>query len=61
MTSDEKKQVLDAVEAAEKDAIAKAEAMKLSAEAEAIVLKFAAQIRNAIKQVDTTDLPEVSS
>jgi hypothetical protein len=61
MTSDEKKQVLDAVEAAEKEAIAKAEAMRLPAEAEAIVLKLAAQVRNAISQVDTTDLPQVGT
>lgn len=60
VTRDEKKRVLDAIDAAEREALARAEATKIDADAEAIVMKLAARVRNAVHEIDTTDLPEVA-
>ncbi|APU88985.1 hypothetical protein Rctr197k_190 [Virus Rctr197k] len=58
MTHEEKKAILDAVDAAEKEALNRVTAKHL-ADAEVVVLKLAAQVRAAVRAVDTTDLPVV--
>ena len=58
MTKDEKTALLDAIDAAEKEAIGKAAALNLPGDAEGLLLKFAARIRTAVHVADTGDLPE---
>jgi hypothetical protein len=53
----EKKTLLDALDAAEKEACNRADALRLSLEVEIIIHRFAARIREAMKGIDTTDLP----
>lgn len=57
MTKDEKKTLLDAIDAAEKDAVGKAEAMKLPADVETVIYRLAAQVRQAVNAQETGDLP----
>lgn len=61
VTKDEKKSVLDAVDAAEREALTRAEAMKIGADGETIIMRLAARVRDAVHAADTTDLPEVSN
>lgn len=60
VTKDEKKSVLDAIDAAEKEALARAEAMRVGVDGETI-MRLAARCRDAVHAADTTDLPEVSN